>query len=413
MGKPKARPATKQAGTWKKAATRPGSNSTGRPSSTEAAAGTTSRGSFRAARTSRLIAAGPGPKAAPRESGTKPIKGSISSICIAAATPSSCSVADNTGGTSPGRICRSWKSGPCPASGSLAEKSPPETGGERDQDQQAEEETMAELMAGATALLEPPLPSSTPTPPTRLGCSFRQGIAADTPTALVTVWSTRRAEELETLGDGAPAVAVERGSAVAATASVEVVGEDAAAVEVPTEAVTALGGAGGIAAAFGGGSTSPSANHQGAQQQTLELGPVVDLELSGAAALSASPAPVPTAVLAAAMTAETAAGNQADAPVEGGVSVATGNAGTSAAAEDGDTQERVQAASGRQGHGTRDRHTHHGSRREERHRPDEGGGTTRADPGREHRPVGPVAEDAEQEVGDGEGAQSSAEERRL
>ncbi|CAI5507497.1 unnamed protein product, partial [Closterium sp. Naga37s-1] len=246
----------------------------------------------------------------------------------------------------------------------------------------------------------------------------------------------------------------EKGSVAAANASVEVVGEVAAAAEVPAEAVTAVGRAGGTAAAFGGGSTSPSASHQGAQQQTLELGLVVDREPSEAVALFASPAPVPAAVLAAAVTAATAAGNLADAPVEGEVSVAVVSAGTSAAAEGADTQERDQAASGRRGHGTgapgraargkggrklraqpaprrpgaglgpgapgplrgwswdwRDRHNHRGSRREERHRLGEGGGMTRAGPGKERRSVGPEAGDAGQEVE--EGAQSSAEGRRL
>ncbi|CAI5509122.1 unnamed protein product [Closterium sp. Naga37s-1] len=244
------------------------------------------------------------------------------------------------------------RGGPCPAAGSPAAKSPPETVGGRDQDRQAEEETMAELTAGATAHLEPPLPSYTPSPPTGLGSASRQDTSAGSPTAPVWVRPTRRAEVQETPRDEAAAVAVERGSVAAATASVEVVGEVAAAAEVPAEAVTTLGRAGGTAAAFGGGSTSLSANHQGAQLQTLELGPAVDLEPSEAVALSASPAPVPAAVLAAAMTAATAAGNQADAPVEGEVPVAAVSAGTSAAAEGADTQERDQAASGRRGHGT-------------------------------------------------------------
>ncbi|CAI5486428.1 unnamed protein product [Closterium sp. Naga37s-1] len=245
------------------------------------------------------------------------------------------------------------RGGPCSAAGSPAAKSPPETVGERDQDRQAEEETMAELMAGATAHLEPPPPSDTPSPPTGLGCASRQETAAGIPTAPATEQPMRRAEVQETpRGEAAAAAAVERGNVAAATASVEMVGEAAAAAEVPEEAVTALGRAGRTDAVFGGGSTSRSANHQGAQQQTLELGLAVDREPSEAVTLSASPAPVPAAVLAAAMTAATAAGNLADAPIEGEASVAAVSAGTSAAAEGADTQERDQAASGRRGHGT-------------------------------------------------------------
>ncbi|CAI5528466.1 unnamed protein product [Closterium sp. Naga37s-1] len=244
------------------------------------------------------------------------------------------------------------RGGPCSAAGSPAAKSPPETVGGRDQDRHAEEETMAELMAGATAHLEPPPPSDTPSPPTGLGCASRQETAAGIPTATATEQAMRRAEVQETSRGEAAAAAVEKGNVAAATASVEVVGEVAAAAEVSAEAVTALGRAGGTAAAFGGGSISLSANHQGAQQQTLELGLAVDREPSEAVGLSASPAPVPAAVLAAAMTAATAAGNLADAPIEGEASVAAVSAGTSAAAEGADTQERDQAASGRRGHGT-------------------------------------------------------------
>ncbi|CAI5982335.1 unnamed protein product [Closterium sp. NIES-64] len=245
------------------------------------------------------------------------------------------------------------RSGPCSAAGSPAAKSPPETVGERDQDRQAEEETMAELMAGVTAHLEPPPPSDTPSPPTGLGCASRQETAAGIPTALATEQLMRRAEVQETSrGEASAAAAVERGNVAAATTSVEMVGEAAAAAEMPEEAVTALGRAGRTDAVFGGGSTSRSANHQGAQQQTLELGLAVDREPSEAATLSASPAPVPAAVLAAVMTAATAAGNLVDAPIEEEASVAAVSAGTSAAAEGADTQERDQAASGRRGHGT-------------------------------------------------------------
>ncbi|CAI5533662.1 unnamed protein product [Closterium sp. Naga37s-1] len=208
-------------------------------------------------------------------------------------------------------------------------------------------------MAGATTHLEPPPPSDTPSPPTGLGCASRQETAAGIPTAPATEQPMRRAEVQETpRGEAAAAAAVEKGNVAAATASVEMVGEVAAAAEVPEEAVTTLGRAGGTDAVFGGGSTSRSANHQGAQQQTLELGLAVDREQSEAVTLSASPAPVPAAVLAAAMTAATVAGNLADAPIEGEASVAAVSAGTSAAAEGADTRERDQAASERRGHGT-------------------------------------------------------------
>ncbi|CAI5963276.1 unnamed protein product [Closterium sp. NIES-65] len=333
------------------------------------------------------------------------------------------------------------RSGPCSAAGSPAAKSPPETVGERDQDRQAEEETMAELMAGVTAHLEPPPPSDTPSPPTGLGCASRQETAAGIPTALATEQLMRRAEVQETSrGEASAAAAVERGNVAAATTSVEMVGEAAAAAEMPEEAVTALGRAGRTDAVFGGGSTSRSANHQGAQQQTLELGLAVDREPSEAATLSASPAPVPAAVLAAVMTAATAAGNLVDAPIEEEASVAAVSAGTSAAAEGADTQERDQAASGRRGHGTgapgraaqgrggRKLRAQPAPRRPgaglgpgalgplwgwKRHRTDEGGGTMRAGPGKERRAVGPEEEDARQEGEEGAGAQSSAEGRRL
>ncbi|CAI5537371.1 unnamed protein product [Closterium sp. Naga37s-1] len=358
---------------------------------------------------------------------------------------------------------------PCSAVGSPAAKSPPETAGGGDQDRQVEEETMAGLTEGVTAHPGLPPPSNTPSPPTRLGCASRQETAVGIPLAPVTEQPMRRAE--------AAAAAVEGGSVAAATATVGAAENVAAAAETPeavaaaatavedgaavaaeiaAETVTAPGLAGGTAAVFGGGSTSLSANHQGAQPQTQELGQAVDQEQTEVVALSASPAPVTAAVLAAAVTAATAAGSMADAPVEGGVPVAAVSAGTSAAAEGADTQERDQAASGRRDHGTdapgraargksvrkfraqpaprrpgaglgpgapgplrgwrsvwRDRQTHRGSRREERHRPDGGGGTSRAGSGKERRLGGPEAEDAGQEVEEGAGAQSSAEGRRL
>ncbi|CAI5937532.1 unnamed protein product [Closterium sp. NIES-64] len=175
--------------------------------------------------------------------------------------------------------------------------------------------------------------------------------AARIPTAPVTKQPMRRAEVQETPGGEAAAAAGEGGSVAAVTASVGAVEDVAVAAEAPAEAVTTLGLAGGTAAAFGGGSTSRSANHQVAQPQTLELGQSLDQDPSEAVALSASPAPVKAAVLAVEVTALTAAENLADTPVEGKVSVAAVSAGTSAAAEGADTQERDQAASGRRGHG--------------------------------------------------------------
>ncbi|CAI6002712.1 unnamed protein product [Closterium sp. NIES-65] len=200
---------------------------------------------------------------------------------------------------------------PCSTAGSSAAKSPPATAGERDQDRQVEEETMAELMGGATAHLETPPPSDTPSPPTGLGCAFRQETAAAIPTAPVTEQPMRRAEVQETPRGEAAAAAVEGGSIAAATAPVEAVEDVAAAAEAPAEAA-------------------------------------VDQEPSEAVALSASPAPVMAAVLAAAVT----AGSLADAPVEGEVLVAAVSARTSAATEGADTQKYYQAASGRRGHGT-------------------------------------------------------------
>ncbi|CAI6003509.1 unnamed protein product [Closterium sp. NIES-64] len=87
-----------------------------------------------------------------------------------------------------------------------------------------------------------------------------------------------------------------------------------AAATVPEVAATAASAAetvagpvlaGGSAAAFGGGSTSPSATPRVAQSKVEEPSPGADQEQTAEAALSASPAPVTVAVLAAAMSAAT------------------------------------------------------------------------------------------------------------
>ncbi|CAI5526288.1 unnamed protein product [Closterium sp. Naga37s-1] len=116
--------------------------------------------------------------------------------------------------------------------------------------------------------------------------------------------------------------------------------EVAAAAVTAAETVAAgPAPAGGSAAAFGGGSTSPSATPRAAQLEAEEPSPGADHEQTAEAALSASPAPVTAAVLAAAVSAAT--GEQDGSPPVEGATTAAACAEMSVAA----------VAAGRQEHG--------------------------------------------------------------
>ncbi|CAI5534935.1 unnamed protein product [Closterium sp. Naga37s-1] len=181
----------------------------------------------------------------------------------------------------------------------------------------------------------------------------REGIAAPVEVA----------EEQETSGGeaAAAAAAVENGATVteseaAAVAEVaDAAGPEAvAAVATVTgpAAVVApvyVGGLGGLDAAFGGGSSAPSAIPQALQPHAEEPGPAVGLEQTEEAVLAASPEPVTAAALAAAVTA--AAGEQDGDLAEEDVPTAAASAETSAAAEGANTQGHGQGGSDRQGHG--------------------------------------------------------------
>ncbi|CAI5537678.1 unnamed protein product [Closterium sp. Naga37s-1] len=122
-----------------------------------------------------------------------------------------------------------------------------------------------------------------------------------------------------------------------------------AAAATVAAAVVAPVSVGGLDAAFGSGSASPSAIPQVVQPHTEEPGMAAGLEQTEEAALSASPAPVTAAVLAAAVTA--AVGEQDGDQVEEDVPTAAASARTSAAAKGASTQGRGQGGSNRRGYG--------------------------------------------------------------
>ncbi|CAI5513125.1 unnamed protein product [Closterium sp. Naga37s-1] len=115
------------------------------------------------------------------------------------------------------------------------------------------------------------------------------------------------------------------------------------AAAAASAAATAVGlvPAGVSAAAFGGGSTSPSATPRVAQPGAEEPSPGADKEQTAKAVLSASPAPVTAAVLAAAMSAAT--GEQGGAPSAEDVMTAAACAETPVDAVAANRQERAQA----------------------------------------------------------------------
>ncbi|CAI5494834.1 unnamed protein product [Closterium sp. Naga37s-1] len=161
------------------------------------------------------------------------------------------------------------------------------------------------------------------------------------------------AEEQETAGGeaAAAAAAVENGAtATESKAAVAVEAADAAGPEVVAAEATGAAVAvelGGLDAAFGGGSASPSAIPQALQPEVL--GPAVALEQTEEAELAVSPEPVTAAVLAAVVTA--AAGEQDRDQAEEDEPTAVVSAKTSAAAEGASTQGHGQEGSDRRGHG--------------------------------------------------------------
>ncbi|CAI5536529.1 unnamed protein product [Closterium sp. Naga37s-1] len=168
------------------------------------------------------------------------------------------------------------------------------------------------------------------------------------------------AEGLERAGE----VTVERGASrveaaaaggagendVAGTELVAAVMPRMAAATVPEVAFAAASAAetaagpvpaGGSAAAFGGGLTSPSATPRAAQSEAEEPSLGADQEQTAEAALSASPAPVTAAVLAAAVSAAT--GEQGGASTAEDVMTAAACAETPVAAVAANRQEHGQA----------------------------------------------------------------------
>ncbi|CAI6010626.1 unnamed protein product [Closterium sp. NIES-65] len=157
--------------------------------------------------------------------------------------------------------------------------------------------------------------------------------------------------ELGALGDEAVAVGrVGENAAVGTMLGVAVVPRraaglvlegDAAAAATAAETVADPVFAGGSAAAVGGGSTSHAAAPRAAQKEAEEPSPGVDQEQTAEAVLSASPAPVTAAVLAALVSA--AAGEQGAAPSEVDVMPVAANAGTRVPAAAANRQGRGQA----------------------------------------------------------------------
>ncbi|CAI5960068.1 unnamed protein product [Closterium sp. NIES-64] len=152
--------------------------------------------------------------------------------------------------------------------------------------------------------------------------------------------------ELGALGDEAAAAGRAGENDVAGTMRVAAVVPGTAAATVREVAAAAASAvetvvdpmpAGGSAAAFGGDSTSPSATPRVAQSEAEEPSPGADQEQTAEAALSASPAPVTAAVLAAAVSA--AAGKQGGAPTAEDVMIVAASAKTPVAAVAANRQE--------------------------------------------------------------------------
>ncbi|CAI6012491.1 unnamed protein product [Closterium sp. NIES-65] len=137
----------------------------------------------------------------------------------------------------------------------------------------------------------------------------------------------------------------------------------AAAAATAAETVADPVFAGGSAAAVGSGSTSHAAAPRAAQKEAEEPSPGVDQEQTAEAVLSASPAPVTTAVLAAVVSA--AAGEQGAAPSKVDATPVAASAGTRVPAAAANRQERGQAEGNR-----------HLSERIGRHRPVPGAAPT-------------------------------------
>ncbi|CAI5512504.1 unnamed protein product [Closterium sp. Naga37s-1] len=152
---------------------------------------------------------------------------------------------------------------------------------------------------------------------------------------------TSRDEAATAGGAGESDVAVTRPAAAALPRVVAAAVPEAAAAAVPAaEMVAGPVPAGGSAAAFGSGSSSPSATQQVAQSQAEETRLCADPEQTGEVALSASPAPVTSTVLAAVVSAAT--GEQGGVPAAEGAPTAAACARTPIAAAAANRQEHGQ-----------------------------------------------------------------------
>ncbi|CAI5958841.1 unnamed protein product [Closterium sp. NIES-64] len=157
------------------------------------------------------------------------------------------------------------------------------------------------------------------------------------------------AEDQEAGGDAATATAaVGNGATVTESEAVEVVvvaGPEGVAAEATGAEVAVESD--GPDAAFGGGSASPSAIPQAWQPE--EPGPAVALERTKEVELAASPEPVTASVLVAAVTA--AAGERDRAWAEEDAPTAAASAGTSTTTEGASKQGHSRGGSDRRGHG--------------------------------------------------------------
>ncbi|CAI5948085.1 unnamed protein product [Closterium sp. NIES-64] len=308
MGKPKPRPATKGAGKGKATATQRGSNTASRPAS---AGRTRLLLQGRACRPGQNEQAAPKPQGRARGQPQGSLAHSQSGGGNAAAPPPPPPPLTAPPAASP-------RSAP-PAEPALRAAGRARTTGVSCTSQRASRATRRELGARQ----EP-----------RQGEEAGLGRAGE-----VTV-------EIGALGDEAAAAGRAGENSVAGTVRVAAVVPRTAAATVPevfaagasaVETVADPVPAGGSTAAFGGGSTSPSAAPRVAQSEAEEPSPGADQEQTAKAALSASPAPVTAAVLAAAVSAAT--GKQGGAPTAEDVMIAAASAETPVAAVAANRQE--------------------------------------------------------------------------
>ncbi|CAI5992371.1 unnamed protein product [Closterium sp. NIES-64] len=338
MGKPKARPASQAAGKGKAPATQPGSSKAARPTSVGRTRQRLQGREGPPGQTRQTVPKLQGrargqPRGSPAQSqsaggnaATPPLPPLPPSAPLAALPRSAPPAAPESREAGLARTTRA------------SSKSPRASRAAR-RELEADQEPRLEGAAGQEALLEPMGAAQG-----GLGMSTDGMTRGPTQTE-----GPERAEEgTEEHGTPRSDAAADGGAKETDGAEIELEAAAAPAVAAGEESGVAAAGvpavlvfAGASAAAFDAGSVSPSATPRAAQAEAEGTRLGASPEQTAEAALSASPAPVSPAVLAAAVSAAT--GVRGDAPTAEGATTAAANIGMPAAAAASRRQEHVQA----------------------------------------------------------------------